>query len=71
VLTMDRAVREVVALGASTPEAVHAATAAPARLLGRPELGTLAPGARADVTVLDDDLRVVRTLVAATEAFAR
>jgi N-acetylglucosamine-6-phosphate deacetylase len=71
VLTMDRAVRELVALGASTPEAVHAATAAPARLLGRPELGTLAPGARADVTVLDDDLRVVRTLVAATEAFAR
>jgi N-acetylglucosamine-6-phosphate deacetylase len=41
------------------------------RLLGRPELGTLAPGGRADVTVLDDDLRVVRTVVAGAEAFAR
>jgi N-acetylglucosamine-6-phosphate deacetylase len=64
VVTMDRAVRELVALGASIPEAVAAATIAPARLLGRDDLGVLAPGARADVAVLDDDLHVVRTLAA-------
>ena len=70
VVTLDRAVRELAALGATTAEAVHAVTAAPARLLGRPDLGRLAPGARADVTVLDGDLRVVRTLVGGEEAFA-
>ena len=43
-VTMDRAVRELVALGASTSEAVYAATAAPARLLGRDDLGRLEPG---------------------------
>jgi N-acetylglucosamine-6-phosphate deacetylase len=63
VVTMDRAIRELVALGASLPEAVAAATIAPARLLGRDDLGVLAPGARADVVVLDDDLHVRRTLV--------
>jgi N-acetylglucosamine-6-phosphate deacetylase len=63
VVTMDRAVRELTALGASLPEAIGAATTAPARLLGRDDLGTLTPGARADVVVLDDDLHVVRTIV--------
>jgi N-acetylglucosamine-6-phosphate deacetylase len=67
VVTMDRAIRELVALGASVPEAVAAATTAPARLLGRADLGVLAPGARADVVVLDDDLHVVRTLVAGVQ----
>src|SRR6185295_12954937 len=64
VLTMDRAVRELVALGAPLSEAVAAATLAPARLLGRDDLGRLEPGLPADVAVLDDNLRVVRTLVA-------
>lgn len=67
VVTMDRAIRELVALGASLPEAVAAATTAPARLLGRDDLGTIAPGARADVVVLDGDLHVVRTLVGGVE----
>ncbi len=71
VVTMDRAIRELVALGASVPEAVGAATTAPARLLRRDDLGVLAPGARADVVVLDDDLHVRRTLVAGTEVYAR
>jgi N-acetylglucosamine-6-phosphate deacetylase len=71
VLTMDRAVRELVALGAPVPEAVAAATTAPARLLGRDDLGRLEPGLHADVVVLADDLSVVRTLVAGAEAYAR
>ena len=70
VLTMDQAVRNLVGCGATLAEAVWAATGAPARLLGDPELGVLCVGGRADITVLDEDLRVVRTLVGGTEAFA-
>ncbi|QEC47164.1 N-acetylglucosamine-6-phosphate deacetylase [Baekduia soli] len=70
VLSMDAAVRNLVGCGASVADALHAATAVPARLLGRPELGTLAPGSPADLVVLDDDLRVARTLVAGDECFA-
>jgi N-acetylglucosamine-6-phosphate deacetylase len=69
-LTMDRAVRNLVASGAEPALALAAATTAPARLLGRPDLGTIAPGAPAHVVVLDDDLRVTRTLVGGTERFA-
>ncbi len=69
VLRMDRAIRNYVALGASPEEAIGTATEVPARLIGRPELGTLTPGTPADITVLDDDLRVVRTLVAGKEVF--
>jgi N-acetylglucosamine-6-phosphate deacetylase len=68
--TLDRCVRELVALGATVPEAVHAATTAPARLLGRSDLGRLAPGCPADITVLDDDLHVLRTIVGGAEVFA-
>jgi N-acetylglucosamine-6-phosphate deacetylase len=70
VLTMDAAVRNLHGCGASLADAVHAATAAPARLLGRPDLGVLRPGATADITVLDDELRVVRTIVGGAERFA-
>jgi N-acetylglucosamine-6-phosphate deacetylase len=71
VLTMDQGVRNLVAWGASPAEAIAAATAAPAALLGRDGLGRLAVGAPADLVVLDDDLVVHRTLVAGVEAFAR
>src|SRR5918992_843572 len=70
VLTMDEAVRNLVASGASLADAVHAASAAPAQLLGRDDLGVLRPGAPAHLTVLDKELRVVRTLVGGVEAFA-
>jgi N-acetylglucosamine-6-phosphate deacetylase len=67
VLTMDRAVANLVAKGASLAAAVHAASRAPALLIGRPDLGRLAVGHPADIAVLDDDLRVVRTLVGGVE----
>jgi N-acetylglucosamine-6-phosphate deacetylase len=70
VLTMDQAVRNLVGCGATLAEAVWAATGAPARLLGDPELGVLRVGAAADVVVLDEELRVVRTLVGGAETFA-
>jgi N-acetylglucosamine-6-phosphate deacetylase len=70
VLTMDAALRNVVSGGASLVEAVHAASAAPARMLGRDDLGVLRVGAPAHVTVLDDELAVTRTVIGGVEAFA-
>jgi N-acetylglucosamine-6-phosphate deacetylase len=71
VLTMDQALRDLVAAGADLPGAVHAAATAQARLLGRSDLGELAPARPAHLTVLDDGLEVERTLVAGAEAFNR
>jgi N-acetylglucosamine-6-phosphate deacetylase len=70
VLTLDQAVRNLVACGAPLARAVHAASTAPAALLGRTDLGVLRPGQPANVAVLDDDLCVTRTVVAGREAFA-
>lgn len=67
-LTMDAALRGLCALGATLPEAVHAAARAPALLAGRPELGLLAVGAPAHVVVLDDALDVRRVLLSGREA---
>lgn len=63
VLTMDQAVRNFIDLGASPGEAIAAATEVPSRLLGRPDIGSLAPGTPADVVVMDDALQVRRTLI--------
>jgi N-acetylglucosamine-6-phosphate deacetylase len=57
------AVRHLHGLGVPLEHALHAATAVPARLCGRPELADLAPGTPADVVVLADDLTVSRVLV--------
>ena len=62
-LTMVEAVRNLVAIGAPLEQALEAASTVPARILGLPQLGRLAPGGPADVVVLDDSLEVVRTLV--------
>jgi len=55
-LRMDRAVANMVAAGISLAEAVAAATRIPADLIGRPDLGRLAPGAAADLVWLSPDL---------------
>jgi N-acetylglucosamine-6-phosphate deacetylase len=65
---MIDAVRNLVALGAPLHAALAAATEVPARIAGRPELGTLAPGAEADIVVLDDGLEIVRVLVHGADA---
>ena len=70
VLTMDAAVRNLVASGAMLADAVHAASTAPARLLGRDDLGVLRPGVAANIAVLNDELEVERTVVGGHEAFA-
>ncbi len=65
---MIDAVRNLVALGAPVEAALAAATSVPARIAGRPELGTLVPGAAADIVVLDDSLEIVRVLVRGQDA---
>ncbi|MEX1254175.1 MAG: N-acetylglucosamine-6-phosphate deacetylase [Dehalococcoidia bacterium] len=64
-LTMDRAVRNMRRLaGVPLRECIEMATATPARVLGlEGELGVLAPGARADIVVCDDDVNVWRVFV--------
>ncbi|MFI5065626.1 MAG: amidohydrolase family protein, partial [Streptosporangiales bacterium] len=68
----DRAVANMALLarGADPPgeqrglaEAVAAASRVPADLIGRPELGRLAPGAVADLVWLDDELRTAATWI--------
>jgi len=61
-LTMLDAVRNVHALGIRLEEALSAATAVPAAIAGRTDLGRLAPGSPADVVVLDDNLAIRRVL---------
>jgi N-acetylglucosamine-6-phosphate deacetylase len=67
-VSMIEAVRNLVALGAPLASALAAAGRVPARIAGRPELGTLEPGSAADVVVLDDRLEVVRVLAAGVDA---
>ncbi|MFN8203137.1 MAG: amidohydrolase family protein [Solirubrobacteraceae bacterium] len=69
-LTMDAALRNLIGAGATLPEAVHAATRAPALLAGRPDLGLIAVGAPADIAVLDESLDVRRVFVSGREAAA-
>jgi N-acetylglucosamine-6-phosphate deacetylase len=64
VLRLDEAVRSLISFtGCTVPDALATVTATPARVLGLADRGRLEPGARADVTVLDDDLQVVETVV--------
>jgi N-acetylglucosamine-6-phosphate deacetylase len=65
VLTMDRAVRNVTQFSNwSLRDAVRAASLNPARAVGMPEnFGVLAPGSRADFTVLSPDGEVIKTIV--------
>jgi N-acetylglucosamine-6-phosphate deacetylase len=58
-LTLDRALRNMLSLGIKMPEALAMLTANAARLLGiENRKGTLAPGADADLVLLDSDLQV-------------
>jgi N-acetylglucosamine-6-phosphate deacetylase len=62
-ISLADAVVNLVAAGLPLPRAVAAATLTPARLLGRPDLGRIGVGARADLVVLDPAGRVDRTMI--------
>lgn len=65
-LTMDAAIRRMVQeCGIALHEAVAAASTTPAQLLGRPDLGRVTVGARADLVVLTADLQVEDVLLGA------
>lgn len=64
-LTLDRAVRQLVAVGVSEFDALRSVTLTPADALGRRELGRLAVGACADLVALAPDLTVRRVWRAA------
>ncbi len=66
VIALDTAVRNLVLAGVPLPAAVAAASVHPLALLGVRDRGRLAPGLRADLAVLDDDLRVRRVMRAGT-----
>ncbi len=58
-LTLDRAVRGVVAAGVPLVDAVAAATRVPAGAIGRDDLGLLQPGCRGDAVLWSEDLEPV------------
>ena len=70
-LTMIDAVRNLHGLGIALEDALRAASEVPARVVRRPDLGRLVPGAPADVVILDDRLEVRRVLVDGGERVAR
>jgi N-acetylglucosamine-6-phosphate deacetylase len=57
-LTMDVAVRRAVQAGLALPAVARAAATTPARALGLEGVGTVTPGSRADLVVLDAGLAV-------------
>jgi N-acetylglucosamine-6-phosphate deacetylase len=69
-LSMDQAVRNLMLFtGCNLPTAIHAATTAPASLLGHPQIGTIAVGARANFVELDHAGNVFATWISGSEAF--
>jgi N-acetylglucosamine-6-phosphate deacetylase len=71
-LSLDRAVRNLAGFaGLPLPDALAAATAAPARTLGLADRGTLEAGAAGDLVVLDGDGGLVATVIAGRVAHDR
>lgn len=66
-LTMDQALRNLVALGLPLAEASRRTSSIAAAHLGLADRGVLAPGAWADVVVLDASLQLQRVLVEGEE----
>jgi N-acetylglucosamine-6-phosphate deacetylase len=63
VLSLDKAVRNMVGAGVALPAAVAAASRNPLKLLGVHDRGRLAVGQRADLVELDTDLQVRRVML--------
>ena len=72
ILTMDAAVRNMVAWGGiSVAAALTMASTIPARLLGLDDVGALAPGYQADLVILDRDLNVDETWIAGARVYSQ
>ena len=68
-LRLDAAIANVVAAGVDLRSAVDAASRLPADILGRPDLGRIAPAATADLVWLGDDLSARASWLAGRPAF--
>ncbi|WP_067453640.1 N-acetylglucosamine-6-phosphate deacetylase [Actinomadura macra] len=68
-LRLDDAVGNAAALGIDTATAVDAATRVPADLIGRADLGRIAPGAAADLVWLGPDHRALATWINGQKVF--
>jgi N-acetylglucosamine-6-phosphate deacetylase len=69
-LTMDQALRNVMKYAkVSLPIAVRLATSVPAEAMGWESKGKLVPGADADLTFFNSDLKVIRTIVAGATVY--
>lgn len=62
-LRLDEAIGNALAIGVDLVTAVDAATRVPADLVGRPDLGRIAPGAKADLVWLGPDHRARMTWI--------
>ena len=70
-LRMDVALANMVAAGIGLADAVAAASRVPADLIGRPDLGRIAPGAAADLAWLGDDMRTRATWIGGELVYAQ
>ena len=71
-LTLAQALRNIVKFADSdVAHAAHLMTANPARLIGLPTKGNIARGCDADLTIVDADLEVVRTIVGGRTVYTR
>jgi N-acetylglucosamine-6-phosphate deacetylase len=70
-LRLDAAIANVVAAGIDLSSAVDAATRLPADVIGRPDLGRIAPGATADLVWLGDDLTARATWLGGRLAYGQ
>lgn len=68
-LCLDQGVRNLVDSGCEQDAVLDAATRVPADVLGREDLGRLAPGAHADLVWWSDDLHVRRTWIGGELAY--
>ncbi len=69
-LTMDRAVRFLIdEVGIDPIEVIASASTTPAALIGCTERGSIRPGTRADLVVLDSTYQVRATIIAGSVAF--
>jgi N-acetylglucosamine-6-phosphate deacetylase len=65
-LTMDAALRQAVGAGIDLVDAARMAATTPAAAIGLTDRGALAPGLRADLVILSEDLKVKQVIRAGT-----
>jgi N-acetylglucosamine-6-phosphate deacetylase len=71
-LTMERAFKMIVhGFGLTVPDAAVLCSTTPARELGLTGFGVIAEGAVADLVVMDQDFRVMRTFIGGQEVYTR